>query len=157
MTGVTARASLVAIALVATIAVVVAACSGPSASVTPPPESASANVGPTGSASPVGSAEPSSAAPASPSASAVVPSPSLASPVTGVVVSVDSAGLSQVKGFKLRMADGSVQPFAIGTLENGTEFPPGHLMEHVVSADPVRVYFRPDGGALVVYRIEDAG
>jgi hypothetical protein len=83
--------------------------------------------------------------------------PALTSPVEGVVVAVDSAGLDKVSGFTVRLADGTEVPFTIGTLENGVEFPPGHLTEHVVSAEPVRVLFRPEGGALVVYRIEDAG
>jgi hypothetical protein len=81
----------------------------------------------------------------------------MASPLTGVVVAVDSAGLDKVAGFTVRLADGTEVPFTIGNLENGAAFPPGHLTEHVVSADPVRVFFRPEGGALVVYRIEDAG
>jgi hypothetical protein len=80
-----------------------------------------------------------------------------ASPVTGIVVSVDSAGLADVRGFQLRTADGVVLDLAIGRLENGAEFPPGHLAEHAASSDPVRVYFREEAGTLVVYRIEDAG
>jgi hypothetical protein len=111
----------------------------PSASVAPSPSAASVAPSP------------------SPSATAVAPSPSLASPVTGVVISVDSAGLAKVTGFTLRLPDGSVQAFTIGVLENGAEFPPGHLKEHAVSAAPVRVFFRPEGPDLVVYRIEDAG
>jgi hypothetical protein len=165
-----ARAVLVGVAI-AVLVVVLAACGSAG---TPPPPSASLNVGPTGSAGPVGSAEPSASPSAEPSASpsaaptatpapssspttTPVPSPSLASPVTGVVIAVDSAGLSQVKGFTLRLSDGSEQAFVLGTLENGTEFPPGHLKEHAVSAAPVRVFFRAEGGDLVVYRIEDAG
>jgi len=85
----------------------------------------------------------------------IMPAP--ASPVEGVVVAVDSAGLDRVSGFTVRLADGAEVPFTIGRLENGTEFPPGLLTEHVVSAEPVRVFFRPEGGGLVVYRIEDAG
>jgi hypothetical protein len=83
--------------------------------------------------------------------------PALTSPVEGVVIAVDSAGLDKVTGFTVRLADGAEVPFTIGTLENGVKFPPGHLTEHVVSAEPIRVFFRPQGSALVVYRIEDAG
>ncbi len=79
------------------------------------------------------------------------------SPVTGVVIAVDSAGLSKVSGFTIRLADGTELALSIGELENGAEFPPGHLSEHMVSAEPVRAFFRPEGDALVVYRIEDAG
>lgn len=151
---------------VAILAVLMAVLAGCGSTGTPPPPSASLNVGPTGSAGPVGSAEPSTSptvgpsatGASSPSSTAVAsPSPSLASPVTGVVIAVDSAGLSQVKGFTLRLSDGSEQAFVLGTLENGTEFPPGHLKEHAVSAAPVRVFFRVVGGDLVVNRIEDAG
>ncbi len=45
----------------------------------------------------------------------------------------------------------------IGTLENGDEFPPGHLAEHLAAAAPILVYFRVQDGKLVVYRLEDAG
>ncbi|HEY6058246.1 MAG TPA: hypothetical protein VIV06_09440 [Candidatus Limnocylindrales bacterium] len=72
------------------------------------------------------------------------------------MLSIDSAGLTDVHGFTLRTTDGIVITFAIGSLENGAQFPPGHLAEHQATAEPVRVYFRDDGGRLVVYRIEDA-
>jgi hypothetical protein len=72
-------------------------------------------------------------------------------------VAVDSAGLSRVSGFTLRLADGTTEVFRIGVLENGAQFPPGHLAEHLATAAPVRVSYRPQGGELVVYRIEDAG
>jgi len=79
-----------------------------------------------------------------------------ASPVVGVVTKVDSSGLSSVNGFRLRLGDGSTLAFEIGTLENGDEFPPGHLAEHLATASPVEVFFRVENGALVVYRIQDA-
>jgi hypothetical protein len=41
-------------------------------------------------------------------------------------------------------------------LENPLDFPAAHLAEHVASSEPVRVYFRVEGSALVVYRLEDA-
>jgi hypothetical protein len=102
---------------------------------------------------PAGTVQPSASASTSPGSSQAA----VASPVTGVLVHIDSAGLSAVSGFRLRLADGREVTFRIGTLENGDQFPPGHLAEHMASADPVRVYFRPDGSDLVVYRIEDAG
>ena len=81
---------------------------------------------------------------------------SIASPVTGVLVKIDSLGLTKVRGFTLRTDAGAEIPFTIGTLENGAEFPPGHLAEHMSTSSPVRVFFRDEGGTLVVYRIEDA-
>jgi hypothetical protein len=79
------------------------------------------------------------------------------SPVEGIVVSVDSAGLGQVRGFDLR-SDAGTTHFQMGTLENPTDFPPGHLAEHQATSSPVRVYFRVEGGGTValVYRLEDA-
>ncbi len=85
------------------------------------------------------------------------PAPSVSSPVTGVVIAVDSAGLAKVAGFTLRLPDGSRRDFRIGVLENGDQFPPGHLAEHQATAEKVRVYFRQAGDELVVYRLEDGG
>ncbi len=82
--------------------------------------------------------------------------PPLVSPVTGVLTHIDSQGLSKVTGFILRTADGRETKFEIGILENGDQFPPGHLAEHMANTSPVRVFFRDDGsGNLVVYRLED--
>jgi hypothetical protein len=90
-----------------------------------------------------------------PSAVATIPLP--ASPVTGVVIEVSASGLADVSGMTLRLADGRALEFRIGSLENGAEFPPGHLKEHMATSTPVRVWFRLEGTELVAYRIEDAG
>ena len=78
------------------------------------------------------------------------------SPVQGVVVAVDSSGLGRVAGFTVRVADGSTVEFELGALQNPTEFPPGHIAEHLASSQPVRVFFSPEPDRLVVYRLEDA-
>lgn len=90
---------------------------------------------------------------APPPASAAVP----VSPVTGVLLDIDSSGLSAVEGFTLRLDDGRSLVLRIGTLENGEAFPVGHLAEHLATSSPIRVFFRADGPDLVVYRLEDAG
>jgi hypothetical protein len=90
-------------------------------------------------------------------AEATSASATVASPLTGVLVKIDSQGLTKVRGFTVRTDAGAEIPFTIGTLENGAEFPPGHLAEHMATSSPVRVFFRDEGGTLVVYRIEDAG
>ncbi|MHB8891659.1 MAG: hypothetical protein ACYC65_06395 [Candidatus Limnocylindrales bacterium] len=88
---------------------------------------------------------------------AVPASPAIpASPVTGVLLGITAEGLTQVKGFRLRTDDGQELAFEIGTLENGVEFPPGHLAEHLATGSPIRVFFRAEGGRLIVHRIEDA-
>jgi hypothetical protein len=86
----------------------------------------------------------------------IQPSTIPSSPIEGVVVSIDSAGLTDVTGFSLRTPDGRTYMFKMGQLENGTEFPPGHLAEHRANAEPIRVTFRVEGGTLVAVRLEDA-
>ena len=135
--------------LVAFLVLVVAGCNSPAATATPVSLAtavATSSAGPT--PSDTGSAAPSDASPAPP-----VPD----SPIAGIVVAVDSAGLDQVKGFTLRTNDGVTIVFTIGILENGDEFPPGHLKEHQATATPILAFFRETNGQLVVYRIEDAG
>jgi hypothetical protein len=79
------------------------------------------------------------------------------SPVDGVVISVNSTGLTDVHDFTLRTADGFILTFELGQLENPTQFSPGHLKEHQATGSPVRVFFsRSSTGQLIVYRLEDA-
>ncbi len=80
------------------------------------------------------------------------------SPLEGVVVSVDSAGLGDVRGFDLRTQGGATYAFTLGPLENATAFSPSHLAAHQASSEPVRVFFRVErgGSSLIVYRLEDA-
>ena len=76
--------------------------------------------------------------------------------MVGVVVSVDARSLGDVRGFKLRRADGAVVDFQLSRLENAATFPPGHLAEHQATAAPVRVFYRADGDQLFAIRLEDA-
>ena len=75
---------------------------------------------------------------------------------TGVVIAVDSTSLTDVRGFTIRTADGRTVSFMVGELENGAEFPPGHLGEHMATAVPVLVTYRDESGERVVVRVEDA-
>ena len=84
------------------------------------------------------------------------PAANTGSPIDGILTDIDSEGLTRVTGFRLRTNEGQEIAFKIGTLENGAEFPPGHLAEHLATSTPVRVYFREEGPDLVVYRLEDA-
>lgn len=74
----------------------------------------------------------------------------------GVLTHVDSGGLDKVEAFTLRTGDGRTIDFTIGVLENGAEFPPSHLAEHLAGAEPIRVYYRREGSSNVAFRIEDA-
>ena len=76
--------------------------------------------------------------------------------VVGVVVDVQSQGLVDVRAFSVRTDDGQTLTFRIDALENGAEFPPGHLIEHQATSERVRVFYRRDGEQLVAFRIVDA-
>jgi hypothetical protein len=76
--------------------------------------------------------------------------------VQGVVVGVDSTGLTKVKGFTLRADDGRTLAFDLSSLENAVEFPPGHLVEHQGLGSKVRVWYRGDSDTLRAIRLEDA-
>lgn len=77
--------------------------------------------------------------------------------VVGAIVAVDSRGLGDVRGFTLRLVGGEQLAFELGDLENGTEFPPGHLVEHQATAEPVRVWYREEGSRRLAIRLADAG
>ena len=74
----------------------------------------------------------------------------------GVVVAVDAASLTDVRGFTLRTTGGLALDFKLGVLENATDFSPSHLKEHQATSEPIRVWFRVVNGDRVAYRIEDA-
>lgn len=83
--------------------------------------------------------------------------PAGTTPVVGVVVAVDSGGLTDVRSFTLRTTDGGrLLVFGLSAQENGVEFPPGHLAEHQLTGSPVRVWYRPGDDPLLAIRLEDA-
>jgi hypothetical protein len=75
---------------------------------------------------------------------------------TGLVIAVDSSGLTDVRGFTIRTNDGRTVVFRLGVLENGAAFPPGHLLEHAATGVKVVVTYRRENGELVAIRLEDA-
>ena len=76
--------------------------------------------------------------------------------VVGVIVGVNAVSLGDVRSFRLRAQDGAILEFGLAALENGDEFPPGHLAEHQATAEPIRVWYRDAAGTLLAVRIEDA-
>lgn len=76
--------------------------------------------------------------------------------VDGIVVGVDSTGLTSVTGFRLRTDDGLILQFGLASLRNRVEFPPGHLGEHAANSVRVRVSYREDGGRFEALWLEDA-
>jgi len=75
---------------------------------------------------------------------------------SGIVVAVQATSLSSVQGFSIRTVDGRTVDFRVGTIENASTFPVGHLSAHKVSLAPVLVTFVDRDGAHVAVRIEDA-
>ena len=75
---------------------------------------------------------------------------------TGVVIAVDSSGLTDVRGFTIRADNGRTVVFRIGVLENGAQFPPGHLLEHAATGVKVVVTYHVESGEDVAVRIDDA-
>jgi hypothetical protein len=91
---------------------------------------------------------------------APTPSPSASLPAdtpqtVGIIVAIDAASLADVRSFTLRTTDGKQLTFGLAELQNGTQFPPGHLAEHQATAQPVRVFYRDAGGTLQALRLED--
>jgi hypothetical protein len=64
---------------------------------------------------------------------------------TGVVISADGPTAAEVDRFSLRTADGRVLDLTVGRLDldNGG-LPAPHLREHLVSGEPITVFFYGD-------------
>jgi hypothetical protein len=75
--------------------------------------------------------------------------------VDGIVVGVDSAGLGDVRSFRLRTTDGRTLTFDLSGLRDGPQFPPGHLTEHLATSLPVRVWYEGSGDSLKALWLED--
>ena len=85
--------------------------------------------------------------------------PTDARSMVGVIVGVDAQDLADVRGPSRSAAatTASSSSSSLGELQNGTAFPPGHLAEHQVTAEPVRVFYREDGETLYALWVDDAG
>jgi hypothetical protein len=83
--------------------------------------------------------------------------PGETSSTVGVIVAVDGEALGEVRGFTLRTTDGGdLVEFSLEALQNATEFPPAHLVEHQATAAPVVVYYRTADGTNFAIRVDDA-
>ncbi len=140
----------VAALVLATVAVAVAACGSTSGSPTTPGPGATSSLVAPADASPRASAGDASAA--APSGSSAVPQ----SPVSGLILHVDTAGLGRVTGFRLLTSTGQQLDFTMGLQDNAAQFPAAHLSEHMASGTPVLVTFRREGSTLVAYHLGDA-
>jgi hypothetical protein len=77
------------------------------------------------------------------------------SPVIGVPIDIEAEGFTKVTAFTIRTDDGRQLRFVMGQLENGAEFPPNHLAEHLAGSTKIRVFYRQQGADQLAYRLED--
>ena len=76
---------------------------------------------------------------------------------TGVVLDVQSQGLTSITGFTLRTSDGRELHFdTTQTRFDAAGFPPQHLQEHRALAQPVTVTYQARDGVNRVVKLEDA-
>jgi hypothetical protein len=84
------------------------------------------------------------------------PSGGKAGEAIGIVTSIRGASPAEVSSFTLRTSSGEVLTFEVGRVQLATDsFPPGHLHEHLATAQPVRVGYLEQGGLLVATRLRD--
>ena len=76
------------------------------------------------------------------------------SPVTGVILEIDSESIDGVNGFTVR-AEGQEVSFVVDP-DADYGFPLSHLQTHLTSSQPVTVEFEERDGELVATSIEDA-
>lgn len=76
---------------------------------------------------------------------------------TGVVTAVEGLDLADVEAFTLRTDSGMVLRFRVDELYvGGGDLPAPHLREHLVSGEPITVYYFADGDELVAIAYSDA-
>lgn len=76
-------------------------------------------------------------------------------PVRGVVIEVEGTAFGDVPAFTIRTDGGETMRFRLA-LDDASAFPAEHLRTHMATLEPVRVWYREEGGQRVAYRVEDA-
>ena len=74
----------------------------------------------------------------------------------GVIVAVESEGLDKVTGFLTAHPRAGPPRLCHRQPRQRRRFPPGHLVEHQATAQPIRVWYRTENGERVAIRLEDA-
>lgn len=77
--------------------------------------------------------------------------------VVGVIVDVQADSLTKARLIQVRTPSGEVIAFDLTRLTGAALIPPGHLTEHQVTAEPVRVSYQSEAGARFAVRVDDAG
>lgn len=74
--------------------------------------------------------------------------------VTGVVVDIESAGIGDIRGFRLKDGDNTYDVVIDPDAEYGFDL--GHLQEHLSGSLPIKVELERRDGVLYAETIEDA-
>jgi hypothetical protein len=72
----------------------------------------------------------------------------------GIVTSVEARDIGHAASLMLRTADGKETRFLLDASVD-PQWTPGHLRDHMTFAQPVTIWYRRAGDALVAYRITD--
>lgn len=92
---------------------------------------------------------------ASPPAAADPSTPPSAKSVIGVIVDVQTESLTKARSIQIRTPAGEVVAFDLTRLESGAQVPPGHLTEHQVTAESVKVSYEEQDGTRFALRVDD--
>jgi hypothetical protein len=72
--------------------------------------------------------------------------------VRGVVTAVVARDIGHAESMTVRAPDGREWRFRV---DDAVDMTPGHLREHMTFGQPVTVYYRREGDALVAWRVTD--
>ena len=75
--------------------------------------------------------------------------------VRGVLIDVQSSGVTRVDAVTLRADDGTDRRFVVGQTRSAHPLSSGHLRQHMTNGDRIVVRFRSEGGELVATEISD--
>jgi hypothetical protein len=79
---------------------------------------------------------------------------SLEQTLRGVLVSVEARDIGHAAAVVVRSSDGTETRFLVDPSVDA-KWTPGHLRDHMMFAQPMTVYYRRAGDALVAHRITD--
>jgi hypothetical protein len=73
------------------------------------------------------------------------------------VISADGPSAADVDTFRLRTVDGQQLEFEVAPLDlSSGGLPAPHIREHLVSGEPITVFYSTESGVLVAHRYIDA-
>jgi hypothetical protein len=74
--------------------------------------------------------------------------------VRGIITAVEARDIGHAAAIMVRTGDGKETRYLVDASVDA-KWTPGHLRDHMTFAQPVTVYYRRAGDALVAYRVDD--